>query len=129
MFSIEMAVRDYECDIQGIVNNGIYQHYFEHARHEYIKHRGYDFNQITQSGIKMVIYRAEIDYQHPLQSGDSFIVTVDMEPPKKVRSVFNQTISINDKIHTRGKFFVTALNQANKPVKFTDLDLNRLFTK
>ncbi len=36
-FSIQLKVRDYECDMQGVVNNANYQHYMEHARHEYLK--------------------------------------------------------------------------------------------
>lgn len=34
-FELEMQVRDYECDMEGIVNNAIYQHYLEHTRHEF----------------------------------------------------------------------------------------------
>ena len=37
IFSLEFMVRDYECDLQGIVNNACYQHYFEHTRHQFIK--------------------------------------------------------------------------------------------
>ena len=33
VFETEMEVRDYECDIQGIVNNANYLHYTEHTRH------------------------------------------------------------------------------------------------
>ena len=35
-----MQVRDYECDIQGIVNNANYLHYTEHTRHLYLKSLG-----------------------------------------------------------------------------------------
>lgn len=35
IFELEMQVRDYECDMEGIVNNAIYQHYLEHTRHEF----------------------------------------------------------------------------------------------
>jgi acyl-CoA thioester hydrolase len=40
VFSLEMKVRDYECDMQGIVNNAVYQNYLEWARHEYLLSRG-----------------------------------------------------------------------------------------
>ena len=30
IYELEMKVRDYECDLQGIVNNANYQHYLEH---------------------------------------------------------------------------------------------------
>ena len=43
LYNEEIAVRDYECDIQGIVNNSVYMNYCEHARHEYLKTVGIDF--------------------------------------------------------------------------------------
>ena len=31
IYELKMKVRDYECDLQGIVNNANYQHYLEHT--------------------------------------------------------------------------------------------------
>ena len=35
VYQLKMKVRDYECDLEGIVNNANYQHYMEHTRHEF----------------------------------------------------------------------------------------------
>ena len=37
IFSLEIPVRDYELDSEGIVNNANYLHYLEHTRHAFIK--------------------------------------------------------------------------------------------
>lgn len=91
-FQLEMSVRDYECDLQGVVNNAVYQNYLEHARHEYLKTLGIDFAALAAQGINLVVTRVEIDYKISLTSGDAFVVEVKMERASPVRIVFQQTI-------------------------------------
>ena len=43
IFETRMEVRDYECDIEGIVNNANYLHYAEHTRHLFLKSLGVSF--------------------------------------------------------------------------------------
>ena len=61
-YEIEIKVRDYECDAQGIVNNANYQHYFEQARHEFLEHAGCSFGKMREIGIEPVVARIEINY-------------------------------------------------------------------
>ena len=87
-----MEVRDYELDMQGVVNNAVYQNYIEHARHLFLKASGLDFAEITRSGIHLVVTRVELDYLAPLKSGDRFVVTVAMEQISRLRWGFRQEI-------------------------------------
>jgi acyl-CoA thioester hydrolase len=97
-YSVEFAVRDYECDLQGVVNNANYQHYLEHARHEFLISKGISFAGLHNEGIDLIVTRVEIDYRYPLRSRDKFFITVDIERSGNVRLVFKQEIfRLNDK--------------------------------
>lgn len=123
-FKIEMEVRDYECDIEGIVNNAVYMNYLEHARHAFLKHKGYSFAALTQKGIQLVVIRIEADYLHPLRSGDSFQVTANIERTSKLRFGFSQDIiRVQDnKPIMKAKVFCTSLNADGQPKYFTELE-------
>lgn len=90
-YSLEFSVRDYECDIQGIVNNANYQHYIEHARHEYIKTLGLNFTELHQQGVDMVVAKLEMAFKTPLKSNDKFLVTVTLKK-EGIRWIFLQDI-------------------------------------
>jgi acyl-CoA thioester hydrolase len=91
-FSIEFTVRDYECDIQGVVNNANYQHYLEHARHEFLVSRGISFSELHEEGIDLTVTRVEIDYKYPLRSRDKFVIKINLQKEGNVRLVFVQDI-------------------------------------
>jgi len=116
-YRIELSVRDYECDIQGIVNNAVYQNYLEHARHEYLKSLGINFNEFAQKGINLVVLRVEIDYKYPLHSGDKFFIGVKMERISRIKFAFTQDIYRLPDNHQiiKGKVIGTALNTKGRP--------------
>ncbi|MCC8147005.1 MAG: acyl-CoA thioesterase [Bacteroidales bacterium] len=90
-FEIEMKVRDYECDAQGIVNNANYQHYYEVTRHEFLESVGISFSDSHDEGIDPVVSRVEIHYKTSLKGGDRFISSMTVER-KGVRLIFSQNI-------------------------------------
>lgn len=79
IFTHEMKVRDYECDLQGIVNNANYQHYMEHSRHEFLDSLGINFSKLHEDGIDAMVAKITIEYKLPLRSGDRFIVGINLQ--------------------------------------------------
>lgn len=72
IFHIKMAVRDYELDYQGIVNNANYLHYLEHTRHEFCRQAGMTFKEMHLTGIDPVLAHADIHYHQPLRGDQEF---------------------------------------------------------
>jgi len=91
IFSLEIAVRDYELDSEGIVNNAIYLHYLEHTRHAFVKQEGIPFGSLTSDGLIPVVRRMEIDYHTPLRTGDVMLSRLWIER-KGARFIFYQDI-------------------------------------
>jgi acyl-CoA thioester hydrolase len=116
-FEVEMEVRDYECDLQGVVNNAVYLHFLEHARHLFLKSRGIDFAELARNGVNLVVTRIELDYLHPLRSGDRFRVSLMPQRVSRLRIGFEQEIvRIPDgKAIVRARVIGTALNAGGRP--------------
>ncbi len=114
---LELAVRDYECDLQGVVNNSVYMNYLEHARHEYLKSRGVDFAEVTASGIHLVVVKAELEYRASLASSDHFTVYTQVEQEGRLKFVFNQEITRNrdQALMLKARITTTALNERGRP--------------
>lgn len=116
-YRFKMDVRDYECDMQGIVNNSVYQNYLEHARHNYLKNIGIDFKNYTERGIILVVVRAELDYRSPLRSGDRFWVGINLVRESRLKFAFYQDIYTipEDRLVLEGRIVGTALNREGRP--------------
>lgn len=91
IYSLEMQVRDYELDSEGIVNNANYLHYLEHTRHSFCSENGIYFAEMQNRGIIPVLNKVEIEYKEPLRSGDVFDSKLWLER-KGVRFVFHQDL-------------------------------------
>ena len=92
MFEIELSVRDYECDLQGIVNNAVYQNYLEHARHEFLKSIGLNFVELHHEGKDLVLSRIEMDFKSPLRAGDRVVIRLKVERSGRLRLIFIQNL-------------------------------------
>jgi acyl-CoA thioester hydrolase len=119
---IELTVRDYECDLQGIVNNAVYLNYLEHARHTYLLDRNIDFAQLHIEGVDLVVHRIEIDYKQSLTSGDRFQITSSMRKEGHLRVIFDQEIVRLPDMKPVVKAKVTGVGVRNgRPMRVSDI--------
>lgn len=91
IYELKMKVRDYECDLQGIVNNANYQHYLEHTRHEFLTAAGMSFARLHEEGIDPVVARLTMAFKTPLKSGDEFLSRLYLRK-EGIKYVFYQDI-------------------------------------
>ncbi|TFH75856.1 acyl-CoA thioesterase [Gammaproteobacteria bacterium LSUCC0112] len=124
VFKCRLAVRDYECDMQGVVNNSVYQNYLEHARHEFLKHKRLGFADLTRRGIIVVVVSAELNYLRSLRSGDAFDVTVEPFKVSTLRLGFKQRIlcASSQALMLKALIVTTAVNEKGRPYYPQELD-------
>jgi acyl-CoA thioester hydrolase len=122
LYSVEFAVRDYECDLQGVVNNANYQHYLEHARHVFLISKGISFARLHEEGLDLIVTKVEIEYKYPLKSCDRFFVTINIQREGHVRIVFIQNIFrlTDNKLIVKARI-TSAATKKGKPVAPGDL--------
>jgi acyl-CoA thioester hydrolase len=92
LFELEFLVRDYECDLLGVVNNAVYQNYLEHGRHEFMHAAGIDFAKLHEESIDPIVAKVEIEYKFPLKSRDRFVLRIGVRREGRLRFVFIQDI-------------------------------------
>ena len=87
-FTTRLRVRHYEMDVQGHVNNAIYQHYLEQAAIEHSESLGFTPARYRELGGTFVMRRIVIDYLRPAVAGDELTITTwlqEMRGPRATR--------------------------------------------
>ena len=123
MYKLYLRVRDYECDLQKVVNNSVYQNYLEHARHEFLLEKQVDFAALAEAGINLMVVRSELDYKRSLTSQDNFYVTVEVQKISRIKYAFIQNIyhKERDQLMVSGRTIGVAVKEG-RPIGFSSLD-------
>ena len=92
LFSLPLQVRDYECDLQGIVNNAVYQHYLEHCRGEFLRQGlSIGVDDLHEQGVDTVVARLTMEFKRPLLPNDHFVVHLNLRK-ERIKYIFDQEI-------------------------------------
>jgi acyl-CoA thioester hydrolase len=105
-----MEVRDYECDIEGIVNNANYVHYCEHTRHLFLQQCGLSFAEMHEKGVDAVVARMKLEYKVPLRPDDEFYSRLWLEK-QGIKYIFHQDLfrASDEALCFRGEIILVCL--------------------
>lgn len=110
IFETKMEVRDYECDIEGIVNNANYVHYCEHTRHLFLQECGLSFAEMHNKGVDAVVARMNLQYKVPLRPDDEIISRLWLEKDE-FKYIFHQDLfrASDETLCFRGEIMLVCL--------------------
>lgn len=120
-YRMPFEVRDYEVDLQGIVNNANYFHYFEHARNVFGRERGFDLSELHEKqGMDPVVSRIEVAYRVPLRPRERFSVRVKAYREGRIRLIFEERLIKDDGTDSASARVVVALLKGGRPIPVED---------
>jgi acyl-CoA thioester hydrolase len=117
--------------LAGIVNNSVYLNYLEHARHEFVKSIGLNFQELYKAGVYLVLAHADLSYKTSLTSGDAFTIKIRLEH-SGVRYIFYQDIFRipDNKLCLKGIITTTTLINGRPAITDTIVNaINKLMAK
>lgn len=120
---VQIRVRTFEVDSQGIVHNINYFKYFEIGRVEYRRNLGYNIlpTGIFNDGLKVVVVHNDIDYLSFAYLDDLLDIHTRISWVKNSSFCFEQAITNHNNILIcSGKGILVNLNSSNDPEKLND---------
>ncbi len=93
-----IKVRSYELDSFKHVNNGVYAHYLETARGDYLQQIGLTFKSFDKLKAWPVIAHLEIDYKYPALFGDELKIETVVSKLGETSITLDYEVYNNDKI-------------------------------
>ncbi|MDH6465855.1 acyl-CoA thioester hydrolase [Micromonospora sp. A200] len=76
-FTVRIAVRGYELDTQGHLNQAVYLQYAEHARWECLRAAGISQDRLIATGVGPVALEVTLRYLRELRGGDEVDVSCE----------------------------------------------------
>jgi acyl-CoA thioester hydrolase len=95
-FSVRIAVRNYELDTIGHVNQAVYHSYAEHSRVEFFRAAGCGSEVMFPQGFGPVVLSSEARYLRELRLGDEIDLTTVAEFGEGKTFALNTTLTKTD---------------------------------
>lgn len=119
---INIRVRYAETDKMGYVYYGNYATYYEVARVEWLRERGYSYKVMEDEGIMLPVVHFSIDYKRPAFYDELLTIEIELMEEPKNKLVFRQQV-MNDKgevLNTSKVVLVGVSADTMRPIRFPE---------
>lgn len=83
--SIDIRVQYFETDGQGRVHHAQYLNYLERGRVEFLRHLGYSYRELEESGLMLVVSNLQVQYRGAASFDDLLRLTTRLVRTRGVR--------------------------------------------
>ena len=107
-----------ETDAMGVVYYAEYIHYFERARGELCRSRGYPYSRMEEAGYMLPVREAQCRYYSPARYDDLIKIHVQIDEIRKASIVFSYKIydEADEKLLCTGMTHHAFVNKSGRPV-------------
>jgi len=124
IFTYSFPVRVYfeNTDAGGVVYHAEYLKFLERARTEWLRHLGFDHQQLARTHrVVFVVTALHADFARAARLDDTLAVSVQLESLGKVRCVFAQEIRREDDVLVKAKVTVACVTgESFKPLEIPE---------
>ena len=112
---VPLRVRYAETDRMGIVYYGSYAVYFEVARSEYMREKGFPYRKLEEMGYSLVVAGLEVKYLSPAVYDDLLLVRTSVSDVQSRGVTFSYTILRDGATVVQGKTRHICVTADRKP--------------
>ncbi|MCS7203720.1 MAG: acyl-CoA thioesterase [Thermodesulfovibrio sp.] len=113
---IPVRVKYADTDKFGVVYYGNYAIFFEKARTEYLRQKGFTYKELEEMGYHLPVVEFHIKYFKPARYDDLLIVRTSVDEVKSRAVVFKYEVLKEEEKIAEGKTYHICVNTENKTV-------------
>ncbi|MEM9352373.1 MAG: thioesterase family protein [Planctomycetota bacterium] len=111
---IEIEVRYYETDGQGVVHHANYMQYFELARVKMLQSMGHDYADLERDGVFLVVHSISCRYHRPALFGDTLRIVTKVARATFARIDHTYEVFRNEELLVDGKSTIACIDRNGK---------------
>ena len=122
---IDIEIRYYETDGQGIVHHSVYFQYFELARVKMLQAAGYKYEDLEREGHFLVVHSIQCRYLLPALFGDTIRIITSVERVTPARIDHNYKVYREEELLAEGTSTIACVDRHGMIQRIPDVLLER----